>query len=98
MCVPCGMYRVCSKVRTRRVLQLQLQAQPITVQAYVCTWIMIGASFLRAASRHALIDEDEMQLTAGIAKPSACARRARTLLVGSTTLLVATRRARHCGR
>ena len=59
---------------------------------------MIGASFLRAASRHALIDEDEMQLTAGIAKPSACARRARTLLVGNTTLLVATRRARHCGR
>lgn len=44
----------------------------ITVQVCVCTWIMIGASFLRAASRHALIDEDEMQLTAGIAKPSAC--------------------------
>ena len=43
-------------------------------RASVCvrTWIMIGASFLRAASRHALIDEDEMQLTAGIAKPSAC--------------------------
>ena len=37
----------------------------------------MGASFLRAASRHALIDEDEMQLTAGIAKPSDCARRAR---------------------
>jgi len=34
---------------------------------------MIGASFLRAASRHALIEEDEMQLTAGIAKPSSLA-------------------------
>ena len=30
---------------------------------------MIGASFLRAASRHALIPDDETQLTAGIAYP-----------------------------
>ena len=30
---------------------------------------MIGASFLRAASRHALIPEEETQFTAGIAYP-----------------------------
>ena len=72
------MHRVCSAVRRVPRVLLQLQrcyrrcSTAITVQVCVCTWIMIGASFLRAASRHALIDEDEMQLTAGIAKPSAC--------------------------
>ena len=65
----------------RVLLTLTLHSRlPTTVHAAtlcVRTWTMIGASFLRAASRHALIDEDEMQLTAGIAKPSDCARRAR---------------------
>ena len=31
--------------------------------------MMIGASFLRAASRQALIPEEETQLTAGMAYP-----------------------------
>jgi len=31
--------------------------------------MMIGASFLRAASRHAFIPDDDTQLTAGIAYP-----------------------------
>ena len=81
--VPCGMHRVCSAVRTRAPSAATACPEccyscscstAIYNRASVCvrTWIMIGASFLRAASRHALIDEDEMQLTAGIAKPSAC--------------------------
>lgn len=32
--------------------------------------MMIGASFLRAASRHALIPDDDTQFTAGIAYPA----------------------------
>lgn len=31
--------------------------------------MMIGASFFLAASRHALMDDDETQLTAGMAYP-----------------------------
>jgi hypothetical protein len=32
--------------------------------------MMIGASFLRAASRHAFIPDDDTQFTAGIAYPN----------------------------
>ena len=43
-------------------------------------WIMTGESLLRAASRHALIPDDDTQLTAGIAYPFslAWARRSRS--------------------
>jgi hypothetical protein len=36
---------------------------------------MIGASFLRAASRQALMPDDETQFTAGIAYPNTAAER-----------------------
>ena len=41
---------------------------------------MMGASFLRAASRHALMLLDVTQLTAGIAKPWSCAVSSRSII------------------